>query len=58
MATEYEINSGENIQDIYFYTLKPVPVSASGYIGYSGTLSGEVYEPFREETDYLCKDAE
>lgn len=31
MATEYEINSGENIHDIYFYALKPVPVSASGY---------------------------
>lgn len=31
MATESEINSGGNIQDIYFYTLQPVPVSYTGY---------------------------
>lgn len=37
MATKTVIDDGGNIQCIYFYMSKPVPVSAIWHIGYSGT---------------------
>lgn len=37
MATKTVIDDGGNIQCIYFYTPKPVPVFAIGNTGYSGT---------------------
>ena len=37
MVFKIVIDVDGNIQDIYFYTSKPVPVSAIGNIGYSGT---------------------
>ena len=37
MLSKIVIGVDGNIQDIYFYTLKPVPVSAIGNTGYSGT---------------------
>ena len=37
MVTKSVIDVERNIQDIYFYTPKPVPVFAIGSTGYSGT---------------------
>jgi hypothetical protein len=37
MVSQIVIDVDGNMQDIYFYTPEPVPVSAIGNIGYSGT---------------------
>ena len=37
MVSKIVIDVDGNIQDIYFYTPKPVPVSAIGNTGYSDT---------------------
>ena len=37
MVSQIVIDVDGNMHDIYFYTPEPVPVSAIGNIGYSGT---------------------